>query len=78
MVFSVVSKNYKMYGTGKLVSNDRFRIDKGPTVFYYDSVSVEKEFAPYGIVEYKEIEEPVRHMENEEPMKFFRVVCRKK
>lgn len=79
MVFSVVSKNYnKMYGNGKLVSVDRFKIPKGPTVFFYDAVSVEKEFSHYGLVEYREIDEPVRHMENEEPMKFFRVVCRKK
>ena len=78
MVFSVVSKNYKMYGNGKPVSIDRFKIPKGPTVFYYDAVSVEKEFAPYGLVEYSEIDEPVRHVENEEPMKFFRIVCRKK
>ncbi|HET6558864.1 MAG TPA: class I SAM-dependent methyltransferase [Prolixibacteraceae bacterium] len=78
MVFIVASKNYKMYGNGKLVSIDRFMIDKGLTVFFYDSATVEKEFAPFGLVEYSEIEEPVRHMENEEPMKVFRVVCRKK
>jgi len=79
MVFSVVSKNYnKMYGKGKFISNDRFLVDKGVSVFFYDSASVEKEFSPFGLVEYHEIDEPVRHMENEEPMKFFRVVCRKK
>ena len=78
MVFTVVSKNYKLYGNGKLVSIDRFMIDKGLTVFFYDSVSIEKEFAPLGIVECREIDEPVKHIENEEPMKFWQVVCRKK
>lgn len=78
MVFIVVSKNNKMYGHGKPVSVDRFKIPKGPTVFYYDAVSVEKEFSPYGLVEFSEIDEPVRHVENQEPMKFFRIVCRKK
>ena len=78
MVFAVVSKNYKMYGTGKLVSNDRFMVEKGLTVFFYDLTTIEKEFAPFGLVEYREIDEPVKHMENEDPMKFWMVICRKK
>ena len=78
MVFTVVSKSYKLYGNGKLVSVDRFMIDKGLTVFFYDSATVEKEFSPFGLVEYSEIDEPVKHLENEEPMKFWRVVCQKK
>ena len=77
MVFVTVSKNYKMYGNGKLISKDRFRIDNGLSVFFYDSESIEKEFRSFGLTEYHEIEEPVKHMENEEPMKFWRVVCRK-
>jgi SAM-dependent methyltransferase len=77
MVFVVVSKNYKMYGNGKLISKDRFRIDNGLSVFFYDSESIEQEFRSFGLTEYHIIEEPVKHMENEEPMKFWRVVCRK-
>lgn len=78
MVFAVVSKDYKLYGNGKLVSQDRFRIDKGLTVFFYDSISIEKEFGKFGLMEYLEIDEPVKHLENEEPMKFFQVVCQKR
>ena len=79
MVFVVVSKNYeKLYGKGKLVSADRFWIESGLTVFFYDTESIEKEFSQFGLVEYCEIDEPVKHHENEEPMKFWRVVCRKK
>lgn len=77
MVFAVVSKDYKLYRNGKLVSIDRFRIDKGLTVFFYDSISIEKEFGKFGLMEYREIDEPVKHLENEEPMKFFQVICRK-
>lgn len=77
MVFVTVSKNYKMYGNGKLISKDRFRIDNGLSVFFYDSESIEREFSPFGLVEYREIEEPMKHIENEEPMKFWMVVCRK-
>jgi SAM-dependent methyltransferase len=78
MVFVVVSKRYKLYGSGKPVSVDRFMIEKGLTVFFYDEVAIEKEFSPFGLVEYNEIEEPIKHMENEEPMKFWRVICRKR
>lgn len=78
MVFLVVSKEYQLYGNGKLVSKDRFRIDKGLDVFFYDSATIEKEFGRCGMMEYHEMDEPVKHLDNEEPMKFFQVVCRKK
>ncbi len=78
MVFVVVSKGYnKLYENGKPVSKDRFRIQNGLDVFFYDSVSIECEFGKFGLIEYREIEEPVKHMPNEEPMKFWMVVCRK-
>ena len=77
MVFIVASKENKLYGNGRPVSIDRFLIDKGLTVFFYDSATIEKEFSPFGLLEYCEIDEPVKHMPNEEPMKFWRVVCRK-
>lgn len=77
MVFVSVSKNYKMFGQGKPVSKDRFRIQNGLDVFFYDSASIEKEFSPFGLIECCEIEEPVKHMPKEETMKFWRAVCRK-
>jgi len=78
MVFVTVSKAYKIYGNGKPISKDRFWIDNGLNVFFYDSESIEKEFRRFGLTEYFEMDEPVKHMNNEEPMKFFLVVCRKK
>jgi protein-L-isoaspartate O-methyltransferase len=77
MVFVMVSKEYQLFGNGKFVSKNRYQIEKGLTVFFYDSESIEKEFGPFGLVEYTVIEEPVRHLENEEPMKFYQVVCTK-
>ena len=78
MVFITVSKGYtKLYENGKPVSKDRFRIQNGLDVFFYDSVSIEREFGKFGLDEYREIDEPVKHMPNEEPMKFWMVVCRK-
>lgn len=77
MVFAMVSRNYKLYGNGKTISKDRFKIDNGLTVFFYDSATIEKEFGQFDLTEYFELDEPVKHMNNEEPMKFFQVVCRK-
>ena len=77
MVFISVSKSSKLYEHGKLISKDRFRIQNGPDVFFYDQDSIEREFGKYGLIEYREIEEPVKHMENEASMKFWMVICRK-
>lgn len=78
MVFVTVSKGYtKLYENGKPISKDRFRMQNGLDVFFYDSVSIEREFGRFGLIEYREIEEPVKHMPKEEPMKFWMVVCRK-
>ena len=78
MAFISVSKGYtNLYENGKPISKDRFRIQNGLKVFFYDSVSIEREFGKFGLIEYTEIEESVKHMPNEKPMKFWMVVCRK-
>jgi SAM-dependent methyltransferase len=78
MIFVAVSKaNTKLYGNRNQISKDRFRIQNGLGVFFYDEEAIVREFGNFGLVEYQEIDEPVKHMENEDPMKFWRVVCRK-
>lgn len=78
MVFITVSKGYtKLYKNGTPIGKDRFRIQNGLKVFFYDPESIAKEFGRFGLVDFTEIEEPVKHMPNEEPMKFWMVVCRK-
>lgn len=78
MVFITASKSYtKLYENGKPVSKDRFRIQNGLDVFFYDPETIVKEFGRFGLVEYTEIEEQVKHMPKEEPMKCWMVVCRK-
>ena len=78
MVFVSVSKSYsKLYGNGRLISKDRYRIQNGLNVFFYDSFSIEKEFGKSGRIEYREIDEPMKHLKNEESMRFWMVVCRK-
>jgi len=77
MVFTVVSKKSMMYGRGKYLSKDRFEILKGLRVFYYDFESVKKEFAHFGLIEAVEIDEPIKHMKNEPPLKCILVKCKK-
>jgi SAM-dependent methyltransferase len=78
MVFYTVSKGYKkLYESGKPIGKNRLRIDNGLNVFFYDPESIEREFGAFGLIEYAEIDELVKHQPDEEPMKFWKVVCRK-
>lgn len=77
MIFTVVSKQANMFGNGKLLSKDRFQIMKGLNVFFYDSESINKEFADVGLLEFKDIDEPIKHMIGQEPLKCKFVICRK-
>jgi SAM-dependent methyltransferase len=77
MVFTVATKESGLYGMGKILSKDRFEIAKGLKVFFYDSDSVEKEFNGFGLIECTNIEEPVKFMQGEEPVKLKYVICRK-
>ncbi|MBI9067593.1 MAG: class I SAM-dependent methyltransferase [Salinivirgaceae bacterium] len=47
MVFVVVSVKAEMYGTGKLLSKNRFKIDNGLNVFFYESKAIETEFRKF-------------------------------
>ena len=77
MIFSIASKKASMYGKGRLLSKDRYEIQKGLNVFFYDSESVKQEFKNYGLVEFNDIDEPIKHLENEPPLQLIYVVCRK-
>jgi len=78
MIFVAVSKGYqKLFGQGKQISKDRFKIDNGLDVFFYDQESIKKDFGKFGLLEFREIDEPVKHLPSEDPMKFWMVICRK-
>jgi len=77
MVFVVASTHMSMYGKGKYLSKHRFEVSRGLKVFFYDPESVLREFSPYGLTDYEEIEEPVKFMENQDPIKMFFVRCEK-
>ncbi len=77
MIFVIASKKASMFGNGRFLSKDRYEIQKGLNVFFYDSESVNQEFKEYGLVEFNEIDEPIKHLENEPPLKLIYVKCRK-
>ena len=77
MIFVVTSKQSKLYGCGKYLSKDRFEITRGLKMFFYDSESVLKEFDNFGLTECKDIVEPVKFTEGQEPMKLKFIICKK-
>jgi SAM-dependent methyltransferase len=75
MIFTVISKNVPMYGTGKQLGKDRFEIFDGIKMFFYDSKSVKQEFGKYGLTEFSEIDEP--NMDKTKSIRFILVKCKK-
>lgn len=78
MIFTVVSTKSSMYGNGKKLSNDRFEIMKDLRVFFYNTDSVKQEFDKYGLLEFIEIDEPIKHMDNEPPLNCILIKCQKR
>ena len=76
MIFVVVSKKYGMYGTGRQLSANRFEIMKGLKVYFYDLDSAAKEFKDFGLIEVQEFDEPIKHIDNQPPLKCILVKCK--
>lgn len=77
MVFTVASTRMSMYGQGKRLSKDRYSIQQGLDVFFYNRESVVREFLEFGLVECFDMDEPVKFKEGENPISMHYVVCRK-
>jgi SAM-dependent methyltransferase len=77
MVFVAISKETPAYGKGKKISKDRFKTAHGVNLFFYDSDSILKEFSKYGLIEAKEINEPVKNIGDKPSLKFWQITCRK-
>jgi hypothetical protein len=60
-----------MYGMGKILSKNRFKISTGLSVFFYDSLSIYKDFSPYGLIDYSEIEELIKFMTDQPQLNLF-------
>jgi hypothetical protein len=77
MTFTVASNYNSLFGKGKKLSRNRFEIVKGLKVYFYDDDSVLKEFGEFGIIECIDLEEPVKFVDGEEPVKMKFIICKK-
>lgn len=75
MIFVVVSKAASTFGEGRKIGNNRFELSKGLKVFYYDLDSAKQEFSDYGLSECYEMDEPIKFMVNEPPLKCIYLKC---
>lgn len=77
MIFTMASKKASLPENIRSLSKDRYEIQKGLNVYLYDFESVKHEFKNFGLVEYFEIDEPIKHLKNEPPLKLLYVKCSK-
>lgn len=78
MIFTTISKEAPMFGKGKQLDKDYFEIMEGLKMFFYDHESIKQEFGKYGLIEYSEVVEPHKNMENKPPFKFIMIKCQKR
>ena len=77
MIFVAVSTKAELFGAGKQLSENRFKINNGLQVFFYDPKAIESEFSKYNLVEYEEIDEPIKYIKNGNPLKCYIIKCKK-
>lgn len=77
MVFVSISKMDFRYGQGKERSKDTFETWPGLTLFFYDSDSITSEFGNYGLIDAKEMNEPIKDLGDKPKQKFWYIVCKK-
>jgi SAM-dependent methyltransferase len=74
MIFTAISKEAPMYGQGASLGEDSYERLPGLKMFFYDATSVQRDFGPYGLVDFFSIDEP---SSNGCPLPFITVICRK-
>lgn len=72
MVFTVISKEFDMYGKGVKLGEDWYETHPGVKMFFYDEVSIAREFGPFGVVEIAKVDEPIGHGSTRP---FLHVIC---
>jgi len=78
LIFVLANDGNSLYGLGKCLSKNRYKLSSGLNVFFYNDEAVLKEFSEFNMIEYKDIEEPVKFMKGEDPVKLKLVICKKK
>lgn len=78
MIFVVLSKKSNMYGQGKYISSDRYQLQKGLNVYFYDLNSVKAEFKDYGLINAYEYIEPIDQGLKTLPLNCIYIQCQKR
>lgn len=78
MIFVSISKTDFRYGQGKEISKDTFQTWPGVTLFFYDSDSITKESGNFGLIEAREISEPLKDDGHKPSQRFWYIKCYKK
>lgn len=77
MMLIVASKKMSAFGQGIYLSRNRYKTSNGLKVFFYDSEAVRNEFSAFGDPEYREYSEPVKFIENCDPLEMIMITVRK-
>ena len=74
LIFTLISKKAPMYGQGKQLGEDWFERHPNLPMYFYDDQSVKREFGPYGLLEFSELDEPAGEGVS---FPFIYVICKK-
>lgn len=72
VIFTAIAKDAPMFGRGPKLREDWYEPHPGAQMFFYDPVSIEREFGPFGLVEFSKIDEPGH---GGSTLPFLNVVC---
>lgn len=73
MIFSVVAKNAPMYRRGTRLDDDWYELVPGVRLYFYDAVTIAREFRDHGLVDVWDTEEPAHGG----PLPFINVACKR-
>lgn len=77
MVFVTLSTKDHRFGKGEQIDKNTFVTNHGISLYFYDIVSIERDFSPYGLYQAIEIDEPNIKNPAKPPQKFWMICCRK-
>lgn len=77
MFFTVISIDSIEGFSGNLICENTKKLENGVEVHFYNSESILNDFGNYNIIDISKIEEPIKHMKDQEPLNCYNVICKK-
>lgn len=78
MFFNVVSVDSMINFSGEKTGKNSIKLKNSLEVNFYNLKGIESEFKDYNIIKISKIAEPIKHMENQQALHCFNVICQKK